>query len=125
MQEFDAQQVLLAIIQQAEEGKSLIFQQIKSWQEFRYYCRLKKSTKVVIKVLKTSADNVFKGYCKDVTSGISDITQLLAYNELLAIQDFYEKDLKTLEDMLKEYDDYLGQGNFLYSILGGERDLWN
>ena len=125
MQEFDAQQVLLAIIQQAEEGKSLVFQQIKSWREFKYYYRLRKSTKVVIKVLKASADKVFKGYCKDVTSGISDVTQLLAYNELLDIQDFYEKDLKTLEDMLKEYDDYLGQGNFLYSIFGGERDLWN
>jgi hypothetical protein len=125
MQEFDAQQVLLAIIQQAEEGKFQVFRQIKSWREFKHYYRLHRSTKVVIKVLKASATQVFNGYCKNVTSGISDVTQLLAYNELLDIQDFYEKDLKTLEDMLKEYDDYLGQGNFLYSILGGERDIWN
>lgn len=125
MQEIDAQQILLAIIQQAEEGKSVNFQKIKSWREFKYFYRLRKSTKVVIKVLNSSADNVFKGYCEKVITGISDVTQLLAYSELQDIRDFYEKDLQTLEDMLNDYLVYINQGHFWYSLLGGERDIWN
>ena len=125
MNDTDARHILLEIINQAQEGNSLQFQYIRSWQEFKFRWRQAKSTKVVIKTLQVSADNLFNEYCKDVITGISDVTKLFAYSELQAIIAFYENDLITLQEMLDDYDDYLGKGNFWYSFLGGERETWN
>jgi hypothetical protein len=121
MTDTEAKQLLLEILEQAQEGKSIKFQFIKSWAEFRYYHRLKLSTTLVIKTLKASANNLFTEYCQDVIDGISDLNKLLAYSQLRDIIAFYEKDIETLQQMLAEYDEYLGEGNFWYSFLGGER----
>ena len=125
MTNIEVQQILLAIIQHVEEGKSITFNYIKTWQEFIYYFKLRKSTKAIIKILTFAADQIFKDYCKNVIAGISEVNQLIAYTELQEIRSFYEKDLQTITDMINEYDDYLGHGHFWYSFLGGERDLWN
>lgn len=119
----DTKQLLLAILEKAQEGKSLQFQFITSWSDFIYYWRLAKSNKIIIKALKSSANNLFKEYCKDVIAGVSNVDKLLAYVQLRDFIRFYEKDFNTLKQMLDEYDGYLGQGHFWYSFLGGERDL--
>lgn len=124
MNNSEANQLLLDIITQAQEGKSVEFRYITSWSEFIYYTRLSRSTKLVIKALSASADKVFKEYCKDVIAGISDINKLLAYSQLQDIIAFYNNDLAILKRMLDEYDDYLGNwGNFWHAFLGGEREL--
>ena len=125
MNNTDTRYILLEIINQAQEGNSIKFQYIKSWREFKFRWRQARSTKIVIKTLKASAKNLFNEYCKDVIAGISDVTKLLAYVELQDIIAFYEEDLSTLQKMLDEYDGYLGKGNFWYSFLGGEREIWN
>jgi hypothetical protein len=66
---------------------------------------------------------LFKDYCKDVTAGISDLTKLLAYSQLLDIIAFYENDLKTVQAMLSDYDTYLREGNFWSAFFGGRRVL--
>lgn len=111
------------IINKAVEGKAHPFRSILYWSEYRYYRRWTFSTKIVIKTLKQAANNLFKEYCKDVIAGISDITKLLAYQQLLDIKDFYENDLSTIQSMILEYQDYLGEGNFWYSFLGGRREV--
>lgn len=123
MTDTETKELLLAILAKAQEGKSRQFQFITSWYDFRYYARLAKSNKIIIKALKTSANNLFKEYCKDVIAGVSDVDKLLAYVQLRDLTGFYEKDLNTLKQMLDEYDEYLGQGHFWYSFLGGERDI--
>ena len=126
MTDNEAQQLLLDIINQAQEGQALEFQYIKSWYEFKYYKRLARSTKVVISTLSFSANNLFNEYCRDVIAGISDVNKLLAYSHLRDIIAFYEKDLETVNQMLDEYDEYLGDwSKFWHAFLGGERDLWN
>lgn len=125
MQDTESQEILLQILKQAEEGKSFKFHLITSWADFIAYWRDYKSTKLVIKVLTEAAEGLFKHYCKEVSSGTADFTELLAYAELLDIKAFYEKDRDTLKQMLDEYDDYLGHGHFWFSFLGGERDIWN
>ena len=75
----------------------------------------------IIKVLKTASKSLFKEYCKSVTSRISDVTQLIAFTQLGDIIAYYEAELKTLDEMLDEYEEYLWSGNFFYSFLGGER----
>ncbi len=110
------------IINKALEGKAHPFRDILYWSEFRYYKGWVRSAKILIKILTSSANKLFKEYCKDVIAGISDITKLLAYEQLLDIMDFYKKDLDTVQAMLIEYEDYLGEGNFWYSFLGGRRE---
>lgn len=123
MNDTDAKQLVLDIINQAQEGKSIKFRYISSWSEFILYLRQAQSTKLIIKALKVSAKNLFKDYCKDVIAGISDVNKLLAYTKMLDIIEFYKKDLDTLKQMMDEYDKYLGEGHFWYSFLGGEREF--
>lgn len=126
MQDTEAQQLLLEILNYAHEGKLIELHLITSWREFRFRQQSARATKVIIRALKESAENLFKTYCKDVSTGPADITKLLAYSELLDIIAFYKKDLDILKRMLDEYDEYLGKGHFWYSFLGGERTLpWN
>ena len=111
------------IINKALEGRAQPFRSILYWSEFRYYQRWTRSTKLIIKTLKVSAKKLFNEYCKDVIAGISDITKLLAYSQILDIITFYETDLSTVQSMLLEYEDYLGEGNFWHSFLGGRREV--
>lgn len=122
MNKQEATSIIQDIITKAQEGEAHPFITITYWDEFKFYQRYAKSTAVIIKVLKTSTNNLFKSYCQDVIAGISDITKLLAYMQLIDIIAFYENELKTLQAMLNDYDDYLGNfGNFVRAIFGGER----
>ena len=123
MTDATAKQLILDIINKAQEGQSHPFRPILYWSEFTYYRRWVRSTKLIIKTLKTSANNLFKEYCKEVVTGNSDVNKLLAYSQLLDIIKFYENDLNTVKRMLEDFDTYLGEGNFWYSFLGGRRDI--
>ncbi len=122
MQDTEAQQLLLDILTYAEEDRSIEFRLIKSWNEFRFCRQNAGSTKLVIRALRSAAAGLFKTYCKEVSTGSADFTKLLAYSQLQDVIAFYERDLDTLKRMLDEYDEYLGQGHFWYSFLGGERN---
>lgn len=111
------------IITKAQEERAFMFRAIRHWGEFRYFQRYAKSNKLIIKVLKASADNLFREYCREVIAGTSEITKLLAYDQMIGIITFYEEELKTIQSMLDDYDDYLGKGNFIYSFLGGRREV--
>lgn len=116
--------IIQDIIAKAREGEAHPFITITYWDEFRFYQRCARATVIIIKVLKTSADNLFKEYCKDVSAGISDITKLLTYTQFLSIIAFYENELNTLRAMLNDYDEYLGNfRNFVYALFGGAREL--
>jgi hypothetical protein len=125
MTEDEAKQLISDIINKPQEAEPIKFQYIASWGEFRYYYQLHRSTKFVIKTLKSSAKKLFKEYCRTIATGTQDVNKLLAYSQLRDIIAFYEADVNTIKKMLDEYDNYLGQGHFWYSFLGGERDIWN
>lgn len=124
MQQTEAQQLLVDIIEQANKPNTP-FTFITTWSEFRFYWRNRRATKLIIRTLEAAAGNLFKTYCKDITAGSADVTKLLAVKQLEGIIVYYKKELDTLQRMLNDYDDYLGKGNFWYSFLGGERNLWN
>jgi hypothetical protein len=120
------EQLLLSILNQAQEGKAIEFQFIRFWTDYRYYRRTAWSTKIIIRALKSGAKKLFKTYCKDIAKGTADLNMLFAYKQLSNVIAFYERDLNTLKRMIDEYDEYLGQGHFWHSFLGGERTLpWN
>lgn len=121
MNDNEIQQILEEILDYAENGEPIEFRLIESLADYRSRLISYKATKLVIKMLKQSSKSLFKTYCKDVTFGISDVTKLIAYSQLADIILFYEQDLKTLYDMLDEYEEYLWRGNLFYSVVGGKR----
>lgn len=121
----NTQQIILNILKYAETGQLIEFHLIKSWREFKYYWQQYRSTKLIIKTLEASVKKLFNSYCKDIIARVSDVNKILAYVQLQGVIAFYKKDLNTLKKMLDEYDEYLGQGHFWHSFLGGERDIWN
>lgn len=124
MTEQDFTQIIQDIINRAQEGRAFPFRAIRYWGEFRYFQRYARSTKIIIKVLKSSATKLFKEYCDTVIAGISDITKLLAYQQMLDIVDFYEEELKTIQAMVDDYDEYLGNfGNFVGALFGERREV--
>lgn len=125
MTDDEAKQLISDIINKPQDAEPMKFQYITYWDEFKYYYQLHRSTKFVIKTLKSSAKKLFNEYCKSITAGTQDINKLLAYSQLRDIIAFYEADVNTIKKMIDDYDKYLGQGHFWYSFLGGKRDLWN
>lgn len=121
MQNTESQQLLLDIIEQAKTGQLLEFRYIRSWSEFTYCWQQAKSTRLLVRTLNSSSKKLFKSYCKDVIAGISDVNKILAYAQLQDVIAFYERDLETLKRMIKDYDEYIRDGYFWYSLLGGKR----
>lgn len=112
------------IISKALEGRAQPFRPIVCWSEFIYYHRCCTANKLIIKTLKQSAKKLFKEYCGAVVTGTSEVTKLLAYKQLLDLITFYENELDTLQLMLDDYDEYLGNfGNFINALFGGRREL--
>lgn len=124
MQQTEAQELLLNILEHAKK-QNITFTFIATWNDFKFYRQNRKATKLIIRTLEAAAGNLFKTYCKDIVDGSADVNKLLAVKKLEDVISFYERELETLDRMLDEYDDYLGKGNFWYSVLGGERDTWN
>lgn len=126
MQNTEAQELLSEILKHAQEGRLTEFHLIMTWNEFIFYRQQRRATKLVIKLLKNVAKTLFKNYCKGITTGSADINKLLASRQLQDCVAFYERELATINTILDEYDDYLGQGNFWHAFLGGERTFtWN
>lgn len=124
MTDQDTTLLIQDIINRAQEGRAFPYRAIQYWEEFRYFQRYTRSTKVIIRILQVSANRLFKDYCKGVIDGISDITKLLAYEQMLDIVDFYEEELKTIKAMVDDYDEYLGNlWNFIGAILGERREV--
>ena len=121
MDEQSALLIISKILEQAQERKFTEFHLIDTFEEFLWYRDVVPSTKVVIKLLKRTNDRILKEYCKTVTSGISDVTQLLAYTQVADAVNFYKEELDIVTSMVNEYTKYLCQGNFLHAFLGGSR----
>jgi len=121
MQNVEAQELLLQILEQAQEGKVTEFHLIMTMSECKFYYRRYRADKLIIRTLKSAAKRLYKTYCKEVRIGTADAGKLFAYVQLQEVINFYTRDLTTIKQMLSEYDEYLGQGNFWYSFLGGER----
>lgn len=124
MQEIDAQEIILKIIQQAQESKPTEFHLIKTWHEYNFYWDQEESLRVLTKALRNSANFIFKSYCKEVAQGEADFNKLLAYKHFQTINNFYNQELTTVRNMLAEYHEYLNSGNFVAAVfLGTEREV--
>ena len=123
MTDAEVSDLILDIITKAQEGKAFPYRDILYWREYRYYKKWIFSTRLIIRTLAASAESLFDSYCEDVINGISDVSKLIAYSQLLDIINFYAEDLKTVTQMVADYSSYIEEGNFWYSFLGGRREV--
>lgn len=121
MQTINVQQLLLKIFNTVDNEKPIEFHYIKTWQEFSYYRQYLKATKLILRILQKSSKSLFNNYCKDVVTGKATVIKILAYVRLNDAITFYNKELQVINQMLEDYDIYLGDGHFWFSFFGGQR----
>ena len=126
MYDQETREIVEQLIQQAQEDQHTQPHTLVTWQEFMFYRKQVKAYKVVINILQKSADNLFKSYCYDVIKGETEFSKVLAYVQLLDIVDYYQQEHDIVNEMVKEYDKYLEEGNltnFICAIFGAVREI--
>lgn len=121
MNKKEEQQLLTTIFEQANSAKPSEFHFICNWTDYKFYRGKRKSYRLLIRILNKGATRLLRGYCNSVVTGDANFLKLLAYQQLLQVIEFYEKELNTYIDMINEYEAYLFEGNLLWSFLGGYR----
>ena len=109
------------LIRNAKSGKHRPFQYLQNYKEYFRARKICHVERLLVSSVKQSANRLFKNYCKGVSAGKSDINILLAYNALTDVLSFYKEELKTISDMVIEYECYLVNGNLMDFILGSQR----
>ena len=120
------QQMILKIIEYAQITPPSEFRFICNWVEYKYFKGKRRSYKLFAKGLHKGADRLFKAYCEGITEGSANFNKLLAYQQMLQVISFYEREIVTISEMLNEYEAYLLDGIFLNSFIGvprAEEDL--
>lgn len=116
------------LVYNTERGQHRQFQYLRNYREYSRARRLKRALVLLVSSIKQSLNRQFKNYCKVVTTGETDVIKLLAYCTTVKVLDFYEEELRIVNDMIIEYEYYLVNGNLLDFVLGCQRPedkLWD
>ena len=116
------------LVYNAESGNHRQFQYLRDYKEYFRARQVKRALAILVSSIDKSIGRQFKNYCKDIKIGKTDVTKLLAYSMSNRVLKFYEEELKTVDDMIIEYECYLVNGNLLDFILGSYRPdekLWD
>ena len=116
------------LIYNVESGNHRQFQYLRNFSEYRRARQLKRALAILVSSLKQNITRQFKNYCKAIEAGETDVIKLLAYSTSVRVLEFYEEELKTVNDMIIEYECYLANGNWMDFILGSyrpEEKLWD
>ena len=116
------------LVYNAESGNHRQFQYLRNYKEYFRARQVKRALAILVSSIKQSLNRQFSNYCKSVVTGKTDVLKLLAYSTSANILKFYEEELKTINDMIIEYECYLVNGNLFDFILGSYRSddkLWD
>jgi hypothetical protein len=120
----DTRELILELINHARAGVHTKIEQLRFFREYVAARITSSATTKVINVLGLAADNIFNTYCNAVECQQADVNMLLAYKQLQQAVNFYKEELCMIKAVLKDYENYLWDGNFLRAVLfGEERDL--
>lgn len=121
MEPIDEHQIVQNILVRAQNRDYTKVHLLEYFEEYGRYRMELRTTQLVLRILRDSANKLFKTYCKQIPSGAADINVLLAFVQLQEVIEFYETDLKIIQQMLEEYEDYLRHGNLFSALLGEKR----
>lgn len=116
------------LIHNAESGKHRQFQFLRTWREYSRARKIRQAHVLLVASIRKSADSLFKKHCSGIINGQTDVTNLIAYCTTINVLQFYEEELKIIEDMVVEYECYLAAGNWLDFLFGYPRPfdkLWD
>ena len=125
-EKFNADHALKQLIETALANDSQPFQFIGSLAEWGAAKACVRATKKVVKLFKNLEENSAKSYVELIKNGKQSTEVLLANIQFKQCVKFYEKEVATLKDMLKEYRAYVFGGNVIKTLLGiyrSEQDM--
>ena len=123
MLDTEAQEIIIQLLQQAEEVPPSEFHSIATWSEYFYHVGQKRALKAVTRILKISADSTLKSYCAGVTEGHANFAELLAHVQLTDVYAYYKHELKITTDIINDFEDYTIKGGFIKMLLGIPREV--
>ena len=104
---------VLDIFKHTESGQRRQFQFLRNWQEYSNTKQIRRTHVLLVSSIRASSKKLFKKYCTAVKTGKTDPVKLLAYCTITKVLQFYEEELKTITDMVYEYEAYLMEGNLV------------
>lgn len=125
-EEFNIDHAFKQLVETALANDSQPFQFIGSLAERSAAKTCVRATKKVVKLFKGLEENSAKSYVELIKNGKQSTEVLLANIQFKQCVKFYEKELATLKDMLKEYNAYVFSGNVIKTLLGiyrSEQDM--
>ena len=114
------------LVEKALANENQPFQFIGSLAEWSAAKTCIGATKKIIKLFKSLATNSALTYVELIKQGKQSTEVLLAHIQFKQCVKFYEKELATLKDMIKEYHAYVFGGNVMKTLLGiyrAEQDM--
>ena len=125
-EKFNADHALKQLIETALANDSQPFQFIGSLAEWSTAKACTRATKKVVQLFKNLEENSAMSYVELIKKGKQSTEVLLANIQFKQCVKFYEKEVATLKDMLKEYRAYVFGGNVIKTLLGiyrSEQDM--
>lgn len=125
-EEFKIDPTFKQLVETALVNENQPFQFIGSLAEWSAAKTCVSATKKIVKLFKNLEENSAKSYVELIKNGKQNIEVLLANIQFKQCVNFYEKELATLKDMLKEYHAYVFGGNVIKTLLGiyrSEQDM--
>ena len=119
----DTQELILDLLTHARSGDHTKFEKLRWFSDYFAGCTTRRATRKVVEILSYTADNLFNKYCKAITKHQADVNLLFAYKQLQQATEFYQEELRILDEIILDYEDYLWSGNFVRAVfLGEERE---
>lgn len=117
-EKFNIDHAFRQLVETALAGESQPFQLIGSLDEWSAAKTCVKVTKKVVRLFKRLEENSAVSYVELIKKGKQNAEVLLAHLQFKRCVEFYEKEVATLKDMLKEYRAYVFGGNLMKTLLG-------
>ena len=125
-EEFKIDPTFKQLVETALANENQPFQFIGSLAEWSAAKTCVNATKKIVKLFKNLEESSAMSYVELIKNGKQNIEVLLANIQFKQCVKFYEKELTTLKDMLKEYHAYVFGGNVIKTLLGiyrSEQDM--
>ena len=108
---------LTELITNTERGQHRPFQLLTNYREYSKARKVRRTHRLLVSSIKQSLDKQLKKYCKAIAAGETEVIKLFAYCTINKVLEFYEEELRIINDMVDEYECYL-ECNLLDFILG-------
>lgn len=115
-----------ALTEKALSGEHTKFEYVRNITEWGVLRKAKSGLKKVIELYELIKSSMYKTYCKQVLVGEQDFNLIYSLRQIMECKVFYENELLIVQDMLEEYDAYVGSGHFMDQVLfGRNRETWH